>query len=134
MAPFLLGQEIRRLRLESGLSLRGLGARIQASAAHLSDIEHDRRRPSEQLLRKIAFALREGGATFESLERLWTGLDAETQEWASSTPGVRALLRLVRESGREPREILRVLERSEARRRDGRKPRALGNGRTKVGR
>lgn len=65
-----LGQEIRRLRKETGFTLRGLAATLAVSPAHLSDIEHNRRRPSDELLRKIAHALRRTGATFDSLEHL----------------------------------------------------------------
>lgn len=109
MTASLLGAEIRRLRLRSGVTLRGLAARLGISAAHLSDIEHDRRRPSEQLLRTICTELRTAGATFESLESLVTGIDPETRDWIAATPGVRRLLRAVRESGREPNDILRDL-------------------------
>ena len=123
MRPSRLGQEIRQLRLEAGLTLRGLAATLRISAAHLSDIEHNRRRPSEKLLRMISHELRTVGATFESLEELVTGIDPETREWVASTPGVRKLLRAVRESGREPNEILRsldgVLGRKAVRRRRG---------------
>lgn len=117
MKPPALGQEIRRLRTEAGITLRGLAATVEVSAAHLSDIEHGRRRPSEALLRKIARALRKAGATFESLEHLATGLDADTREWAASTPGVRKLLRTLRQSGRHPLEILPVLEKAVRRKR-----------------
>ena len=106
MEAFNLGQEIRRLRLQAGITLRGLAAKVQVSAAHLSDIEHNRRRPSEKLLRSIANELRDVGATFESFDRLGTGIDPETRDWVASTPGVRKLLRAVRESGSQPQEIL----------------------------
>ncbi len=105
-----LGAEIRRLRLEAGITLRGLAAKVEVSAAHLSDIEHDRRRPSEQLLRRIAHELRPVGATFEQLEGLVTGLDSQTRQWAATTPGARGLLRTVLAQGQNPREILRALE------------------------
>ena len=101
-----LGPEIRRLRLLAGSTLRGLAARVEVSPAHLSDIEHDRRRPSEKLLRRIAHQLRGVGATFEALDLLITGIDPKTREWAAATPGARALLRTVLESGQDPREIL----------------------------
>lgn len=107
-----LGQEVRRRRLESGITLRGLAAKLGISAAHLSDIEHNRRRPSEKLLQKIAHELRGVGTTFASLEMLVTGLDRETREWAATTPGARALLRRVLESGRSPDEILRALDKA----------------------
>ena len=105
-----LGQEIRRLRLQAGITLRGLAARLDVSPAHLSDLEHNRRGPSEKLLRKIAHELRHVGATFGSLEELLTGIDPETREWAASTPGARALFRELLESGRDPREIRHALE------------------------
>ncbi len=105
-----LGQEIRRLRVRAGITLRGLAAKLQVSPAHLSDLEHDRRRPSEKLLRKIAHELRDVGATFEALGELLTGIDAKTREWAASTPGARVLFRKLLESGRDPKEIYRALE------------------------
>ncbi|HLQ67562.1 MAG TPA: helix-turn-helix transcriptional regulator [Candidatus Limnocylindrales bacterium] len=105
-----LGEEIRRLRLSAGHTLRGLATDLDISAAHLSDIEHNRRRPSEKLLRKIAGRLRKVGATYESMEGLISGIDAETREWAASTPGARALLRRLLDADMDPREIQRALE------------------------
>src|SRR5687768_16881570 len=107
-----LGQEVRRLRTRAGITLRGLAAGLNISAPHLSDIEHNRRRPSEKLLRKIATKLGDVGATFESLELLVTGVDPAAREWVASTPGVRALLRKIVESGRSPHEIMITLEKS----------------------
>lgn len=105
-----LGQELRRLRLQAGFTLRGSAAILKVSAAHLSDIEHDRRRPSEDLLRRMAAELRRVGAKFDSLELLVTGVDPGTRDWVASTPGVRALLRSIQKSGRSPQEIMVALE------------------------
>ena len=110
MSTPYLGQEIRRLRLQAGYTLRGLAADLGVSAAHMSDIEHNRRRPSEKLLRKIADKLRKTGATYEALETLLSGIDAKTREWASSTPGARTLLRRLHEANVDPQEINRALE------------------------
>ena len=107
-----LGQEIRRQREEAGITLRGLAVKLGISAAHLSDIENDRRRPSEKLLLKIAHELRSVGTTVASLELLVTGLDQETRGWAAATPGARAVLRRMLESGRNAEELLRVLDRA----------------------
>lgn len=107
-----LGKEIRRRRNEAGMTLRGLAATLGISASHLSDIERNRRRPSDGLLRKIARSLRKTGATFEALEHLATGLDPDTREWAASTPGVRKLLRTLRQSGQHPLDILPALEKA----------------------
>jgi transcriptional regulator with XRE-family HTH domain len=106
-----LGKEIRRLRLLAGFTQRGLAADLGISAAHLSDIELSYRSPSESLLRKIATKLRKVGVTYTSLENLISGIDSKTREWAASTPGARVLFRKLRESGQDPREIHRDLER-----------------------
>ena len=107
-----LGQEIRRLRLQVGTPLRRMAVQLGISAAHLSDIEHDRRRPSEPLLRKIAQELRAVGASYDSLHDLITGIDPELRDWVATTPGVRKLLLRVRDSGKPPHEILDLLERA----------------------
>jgi len=123
MNPPHLGEEIRRLRLRAGFTLRGLAADLGVSAAHLSDIEHNRRRPSEKLLRKISDKLRKVGATYESLERLISGIDAKTREWAASTPGARALLRRLLDTDQDPRKIHRALEKLLGPRRKRKSPR-----------
>jgi len=105
-----LGQEPRRLRKEAGFTLGWLAATLEVSAAHLSDIEHNHRRPSDVLLRKIVRALRKAGATFDSLEHLATGSDPDTREWAASTPEVRKLLRMRKQSGQNPPDILPAIE------------------------
>ncbi|HEY3156496.1 MAG TPA: helix-turn-helix domain-containing protein [Candidatus Eisenbacteria bacterium] len=119
MSPSHLGEEIRRLRLLAAFTLRGLAADLDVSAAHMSDIEHNRRRPSEKLLRKIADKLRKVGATYDSLANLVSGIDTETREWAASTPGARALLRRLLEAERDPQEIHRALEKLIGPRRKG---------------
>jgi len=58
----ILGQRIRELRQEHGLSLRDLGERLGTSAnptspAFLSDLENGRRFPSDEMLAKLAQAL-----------------------------------------------------------------------------
>ncbi|MHB8079255.1 MAG: helix-turn-helix domain-containing protein [Candidatus Krumholzibacteriia bacterium] len=112
MSTSTLSLEIRRLREQSGLSLRGLGALVGVSASHLSDIEHDRRRPSEKLLRALARELRASGATFDGLEEHLTGIDAKTLAWAAITPGVRMLFRTARESGLRPLVLLSALRKA----------------------
>src|SRR5690242_1081507 len=105
-----LGIEIRRLRLLAGFTQRGLAADLGISGAHLSDIELGHRGPSEKLLRRVAARLRKVGATFASLEALAGGIDPKTRERAASTPGARVLIRKLLESGRDPKEIERELE------------------------
>lgn len=110
MGEQTLGSEIARLRAAAGITLRQFAKKVGISASHQSDIEHDRRRPSREVLRRIATQLRHVGGTYEHLDRLNTGIDPELQRWASETPGVRAMLRSVHDSGEDPREVLRRLE------------------------
>jgi len=64
-----LGQQIRDLRDGKDLSLRELSSKAQVSRAFLSDIELDRRSPSDKILRAIAKAL---DTTFEDLKQFDT--------------------------------------------------------------
>ncbi len=105
-----LGQEILRLRKLAGMTLRGFAQVIQVSAPYVSDIEHDRRRPSDEVLKRIAKELRSVGATFEELDKLNSRLEPDLQQWMSTTPAVRQMLREVKNSGRDPREVLKELE------------------------
>ena len=105
-----LGAEIQRLRSKTDFTLRGFAGKIGASAAHLSDIERDRRRPSEKLLRVIVDKLAHVGATHEGLDHLNTRLEPELQRWVSEEPAARQLLRKVFDSDRDPRDIVKQLE------------------------
>ncbi|MBA3913966.1 MAG: helix-turn-helix domain-containing protein [Acidobacteriales bacterium] len=49
-----LGQRIRELRDQQDVSLREFAKKINATPAHLSDIELGRRYPSDALLKRIA--------------------------------------------------------------------------------
>jgi transcriptional regulator with XRE-family HTH domain len=105
-----LGREIRRLRTEANVTLRKFAESVGISAPHLSDIEHDRRRPSEKVLRKIADALHHRGATFESLDQFNTKLEPDIQEWIAEHPAARQMLRTILQSKQNPREVLRKIE------------------------
>lgn len=103
-----LGSEIQRLREEAGYTLRGFAKAVEISAAFLSDIERDRRRPSEEVLRRIVDRL--PGTKYEDLDRLNTKLEQDIQRMVAETPEARQLLRTVLDSHRDPREVLRELQ------------------------
>lgn len=105
-----LGLEIKRLRMKAGVTLRKFAGQLGVSAAHLSDIERDKRRPSKDLLERIAQKLKSVGASYEALDQLTTRLEADLQRWMSETPMARQLLRQVYESKGSSREVLRELE------------------------
>ena len=110
-----LGGEIQRLRTEAGFTLRGFALKVEISAAFLSDIERDRRRPSEEVLRRIARQL--PGTSYEELDTLSTTLERDLQRMVAETPEARQLLRTVFESKRDPREVLRELQKNLSKRR-----------------
>lgn len=60
-----LGERIRELREERDLSLRELAAKIEVSAAFMSDVELGRRHPSDKHMVAVARAL---GTTLEELQ------------------------------------------------------------------
>ena len=105
-----LGLEILRLRTRAGVTLRAFAESIGVSAPYVSDIEHDRRRPSEEVLRNIAKELKGVGATFEGLDKLNSRLDRDIQSWVADNPSVRQMLRQIKKSGRDPKDILKQLE------------------------
>ena len=105
-----LGSEIRRLRTKAGTSLRKFALSVGVSAPHLSDVELDRRRPSKDLLKRIARELRPVGGTHKDLERLDARFESDLQEWVMENPEVRLMLRRVKESGRPVGEVLRKVE------------------------
>ncbi len=122
-----LGQEIKRLRLEAGFTLRAFAKRITKSPAYQSDIEHGRRMPSEETLREMVAVLAGVGATFDGLKALDGRLDEDVKELVSSAPETSALLRaanqLAEDSDTPLNDILRELkaELEERARKDGKK-------------
>ncbi len=90
--------------------MRKFALKAGISAAHLSDIEHNRRRPSAEALARIAAELRHVGVTYPALDRLMPRLEPEMQEWVAATPEVRQMLRAVRASKRNPQDVLRDIQ------------------------
>lgn len=107
-----LGSEIRRLRLEADITLRKFAKTVSVTAAHMSDIEHGRRLPSQDLLGRIAKALSSVGTTLEDLQRLDARLGKDLEDWVQLNPDAKQLLREVRSSGKPVSEILDELRKS----------------------
>jgi transcriptional regulator with XRE-family HTH domain len=106
-----LGGAIRRLRTQADYTLRGFAELVEISAAYLSDIEHDRRVPTDDVLKRIAKLLEKRvSVSFEELQGLSARLGSDVQRMVQETPEVGQLLREVRQSGRPAREVLRQLQ------------------------
>jgi transcriptional regulator with XRE-family HTH domain len=89
-----LGEAIRYVREQRGLSLRELARRVGVSAPFLSDVERNRRATDK--LAEVARAL---GVSLTELERFDSRLPPDIKEWIASSPGVSSLLRELRDSG-----------------------------------
>ena len=106
-----LGTAIRRLRTLADYKLRGFAEHVEISAAYLSDIEHDRRVPTEDVLRRIATLLsKRVPVTYEELQSLSARLETDLQKMVQQTPEVGQLLREVKQTGRAARDVIRELQ------------------------
>lgn len=101
MANKTLGDEIRSARLQKGLGLRELARSIDLTPSYLSDIENDRRVPSEEVLKTLAGAL---DLDFDRLMGLAGRFGDEAERLLRRTPASGVLFR--RLSQREDAEIL----------------------------
>lgn len=95
-----LGEAIRFLREQRGLSLRALAEAAGVSAPFLSDLERNRR--STDRLGEFASAL---GVEADVLQRFDTRLPSDVRAWISGSPGVATLLRELKDSGLSPAEL-----------------------------
>src|SRR2546425_11264362 len=99
-----LGATIRELRDSRDLSLREFAKKLSVSPAHVSDIEKDRRNPSDALLKEIARLL---GVHFEDLQKLDRRAPVEDlKRIASQNPTFGFALRKLAEKDVTAEEIL----------------------------
>jgi transcriptional regulator with XRE-family HTH domain len=96
-----LGDAIRFFREKRGMSLRQLASQAGVSAPFLSDIERNRR--STDKLQMLATALK---VDVEVLRTYDGRIGADLREWIAANPGMVAVLREMRASGRRPDKLL----------------------------
>lgn len=98
-----LGEAVRLLREEQGLTLRALAEKVGVTAPFLSDLEHGRRQTDRH--EKLAAAL---NVPVEELRELDSRVSPELKEWLAANPKLVALLKDMQSSGRPvPLEALR---------------------------
>lgn len=103
-----LGSHLRKLREQRGLSLRKFAKRLDISAAHLVDLEKDRRNPSPELLQRIADELDIPASIFDKFSIV---LPKPVRDWIDQNPVVGRALDLLKKLG-NPQEALSMLERA----------------------
>lgn len=104
-----LKDSIKSLRLKAGYTLRGFAEEVGISAAYLSDIEHGRRMPSDEVLHRMADKLKRVGASFEYLKSLDSRIEADLARWAEDNPEAGQMLRELRSSKSDPKKVLEEL-------------------------
>src|SRR3989304_6353873 len=87
-----LGDVIREARVGKGLSLRDLAKKLDKTPSYLSDIENDRRIPSEGVLRDIASQL---GLEFDHLMALAGRVGERAERYLKRNPAAGLLFRRI---------------------------------------
>ena len=108
MSMETLGARFRDLRKQRGLSLRKFAQQLGISAAHLVDLEKDRRSPSPKLLQKIADELDVPTAVFDQFS---FALPKAVRDWLGENPVFERALDLVAKLD-NPQKVLSALERA----------------------
>ena len=103
-----LGCYIRDLREKQDLSLRELAKNIGCSAAFLSDVELNRRHPTDDMLERIAIALK---IPISKLKENDTRPPVEeTKEKSQLDPSYAFMLRKLFDSDITPDEVLKFIK------------------------
>jgi transcriptional regulator with XRE-family HTH domain len=100
-----IGDVIREARAEFGLSLRDVTKQLHITPSYLSDIENNRRVPSEEVLRKLANLLK---LDYDDLMARAGRFGAQALRYMKRTPATGVLLRRLAE-GNAPRETVEKL-------------------------
>ena len=116
-----LGSHLRELREQRGLSLRKFAKKLGVSAAHLVDLEKDRRSPSPELLQRVADELDVPMAAFDQFS---LALPKTVRDWVDQNPVLGQALNLFTKIG-NPQEALSMLERAASSRPPHRFPLAI---------
>jgi transcriptional regulator with XRE-family HTH domain len=100
-----LGQVIRDARVAAGQSLREFARNLGITPSYQSDIENDRRIPSEEVLKKIAGLL---NLDFEDLMALGGRFGEDAERYLRRHPTAGALFRKLSETN-APEDVLRKM-------------------------
>lgn len=105
-----LGDTIRDARVKNGLGLREAAGSLEIAPSYLSDIETDRRAPSDQVIRRIAHLL---GLDFDDLMARTGRVGEHAERLLKREPAAGVLFRRLAETGATGDDIERLLEQYE---------------------
>jgi len=103
-----LGDRIRDARVALGFGVRGLAGQLGVSPSYISDIENDRRVPSEAVLRAIGERL---DLDFDELMALAGRFGEDADRYMRRTPAAGALFRRLTEQKVPNEEIEELMRR-----------------------
>jgi transcriptional regulator with XRE-family HTH domain len=105
-----LGQRIRDARVAAELALRELARRVERAPSYLNDIEHDRRVPSEVVLRQLAAELNlDADLLLAAAGRVGEG----AERYMQSNPTAGVLFRRISDAGLGEQDVKHLLEQAE---------------------
>ena len=102
-----LGDEIREARMKAGKRLRPFAEELELAPSYLSDIENDRRVPSEEVMRRIAGKL---GLDFDHLMALAGRFGEEAERYIKKNPAAGMLFRRISQSNLREEQLNKLLE------------------------
>jgi transcriptional regulator with XRE-family HTH domain len=102
-----LGEMLREARVGKGLSLRGLAAQLEITPSYVSDIENDRRIPSEEVLQQFARLL---AINFDDLMVCAGRFGEEAERYLKRHPAAVRLFRRISEENLDDQALTRLTE------------------------
>ena len=112
----MLGEKIREIREARDLSLRELARRVGVTPGFMSDVELNRRNPSDEKLREIARALMTSADALREFDSRPPWREMRSANISNPTYGL-AFRRLM-DSDVSPEEMLELVERKEREQRE----------------
>lgn len=101
-----LGDLIKSRRVELDLKLRELARRLDVTPSYVSDIEYDRRVPSEEVLGRIATELQ---LDLDDLVARTGRIGSEAERYLRDTPAATTLFRRISERRLDDEQIQKLL-------------------------
>lgn len=111
-----LGETIRTARIAKGLGLRETAKSLDIAPSYLSDIETDRRAPSDDVMQRIATLLQ---IEFDDLMARAGRVGEEAERLLKRQPAAGVLFRRLAETGASGDDIERLLKQYEASKKKG---------------
>ncbi|HVV51141.1 MAG TPA: helix-turn-helix transcriptional regulator [Polyangia bacterium] len=105
-----LGEVIRNARVALGLTLREVTTKLKITPSYLSDIENDRRVPSEEVLTQLAELLR---LDVDDLMAMAGRVGDQAERYLKQHPTAGVLFRRISDKGLREEELQELLRRVE---------------------